>query len=143
MTKISISSLSLFAVVLAALVGCGPGNLSSSLTGAVTIDGQPAPEGLSLQFQPTGPGASPSYARTDADGNYVAEFTATRKGILPGTHMIKLLPSEITRAMPKPGEKPAPTPFDKLPRNYYEQIGEVTITDGSNVFDIQLSTQGK
>ncbi len=50
---------SLFASLVMASIGCGNG--LSSLTGTVRVDGQPAPEGVSLEFSPTAAGGAPSY----------------------------------------------------------------------------------
>ena len=73
-----------------ALAGCNSDGLVT-LKGKVTVDGAPAPAGISLQFQPLSEG-SPSYAITDADGNYEAEFSFSKKGIMVGKHRVSFIP---------------------------------------------------
>jgi hypothetical protein len=125
-------------------IGCG--DRLSALSGTVTIDGQPAPKGLSFEFSPTGPGSS-SYAATDANGRYEAAFTFRQKGIQPGEHRVRLIPSEVEIPMPEigPDGKPigvpaGPSLVAKLPRKYYEQIELITVLPGRNTHDIVLST---
>ena len=132
-------------LLLGALVtGCG--DRLSSLRGAVTIDGQPAPKGLSFEFSPVGEGSS-SYASTDGEGRYEAAFTFRRKGIEPGEHLVRLLPSQIEMPMPKIGANGRPvemseqrSPVGKLPREYYERITTIIISPGSNSYDFELTT---
>jgi len=128
--------------------GCSGDDLAT-LTGTVTIDGKPAPEGLSIEFAPIdGPG-SPSSARTDADGNYVAMFTFKKEGIQPGRHRVHLMPSQIERPMPQigPDGKPLPSEadeaiarFGKLPEKYWREIEIITIEPGANTKNIDLKT---
>ena len=128
------------------LCGCGDG--LSSLTGTVTIDGKPAPEGLSLTFQPLESG-SPSYATVDRDGAYEAQFTFKRSGIQAGKHRVHLIPSEVSRPMPVIGDDGKPIAdessdavdrFSNLPEDYYREIEIITIEPGANTKDIKLST---
>ena len=88
----------------AASVGCGSGALPS-LSGTVTIDGNPAPAGVALQFSPTSEGGSPSYAQTDANGNYEAQFSFNKTGIQPGEHSVKLIPGSVETPMPEIGSR--------------------------------------
>ncbi|WDI43763.1 hypothetical protein [Bremerella sp. P1] len=134
------------AIVVFSGVGCSNGGLST-LTGTVTIDGKPAPQGVSLQFSPTGEGASPSFASTDASGKYEAAFTANRKGIMPGEHLVKLIPSSIDLPMPKLGLNgrpigpPPKSPLEDLPNEYYRQIETIQIGPGSNTYDFDLESE--
>jgi hypothetical protein len=126
------------------LVGCD--TRLASLTGTVTIDGHTAPKGLSLEFTPTGQGSS-SYASTDAAGRYEAAFTFRKKGIQPGEHRVRLLPSAVETPMPVIGPNGQPMPertagasLAKLPRRYYEEIEILTVTPGRNEHDIALTS---
>lgn len=132
--------------VLLLAVGCGDG--LSTAEGTVTIDGNPAAEGLSLQFTPVDGGA-PSYGRTDSSGHYVAQFTFNRVGIETGEHSVKLVPGgggADSGQMPvvgADGKVQAPAnPAANLPAEYYEEIQRVTIEPGSNQVDLALETQG-
>lgn len=111
----------------------------------MTIDGSPAPAGLSLQFAAIDVGGSPSYASTDEHGHYEAAFTFKRKGIEPGQHLVRLIPSDFEASMPKigPDGKPEarpPNPLAKLPREYFEKIEEIQVNEGRNVVDFHLKT---
>lgn len=133
---------------LSVLGGCADNGLSS-LTGQVTIDGKPAPAGISLMFQPEDIKGSPSYGQTDANGRYEAAITFKTKGIQPGIHSIQLMPSAVETPMPEIGPDGQPLPskaqeqarqFSKLPRDYYSFIEKVTVEPGANSHDIALKT---
>lgn len=96
------------AVVLLVLVagvagtsGCGP--IPSLVTGTVTINGQPAPAGLLLEFQPRAAGSSPSLGRTDAAGRYELWKTGREQGISPGPCVVRIsvAPASADRGPPK------------------------------------------
>ena len=139
----------LWLLLVLATFATGCGDRLSSLRGAVTIDGQPAPEGLAFEFSPVGKGSS-SYASTDREGRYEAAFTFRRKGIEPGEHLVRLLPSQIEMPMPKIGADGRPvemaeqrSPVGKLPREYYERITTIVISPGSNSYDFELTTESQ
>ena len=99
-----IVALSCLSVCICICVGCGNGDLAS-LKGDVTVDGKPATAGIALEFSPI-EGGSPSYAVTDENGEFVAEFTHQRFGIQPGEHRVKLFPGGGT----KTGRQKMPDP---------------------------------
>jgi len=80
-------------MALLALAGCGRRDIGATVRGRVTIDGRPAPAGLRLDFQPQGPGGSPSTGTTDAAGRYELRFTAAHKGVMPGECRVTLQPA--------------------------------------------------
>lgn len=136
---------------IACLVSLGCGDGLSSLRGTVTIDGKPAREGLGLQFQPIGAG-SPSYATTDKDGNYVAQFTHRASGIQPGKHRVSLvpggggggeqIPDNIDDAMSRRKVDTAEQANRRaqLPQSYYSEITVITVESGSNTINIALES---
>ena len=143
----------LFGVVCCVLLlasGCKNDGLVS-LQGQVTVDGQPAYEGICLQFQPIA-GGSPSYAETDAEGKYEAQFTFKTAGIQPGEHRVSLMPGggggsgeqipdDIVDGKPvggSRGKRNGGRP--KLPDKYYGEITTITVENSSNNIDIALST---
>lgn len=69
--------------------GCGNG--MSSLTGKVTIDGEPV-EGVFVNFDPIleegNTATSPAGGNTDAEGNYTATFSSQTDGIMPGKYLV-------------------------------------------------------
>jgi len=136
----------LAAVVLVAAVGCGGSGLPS-LTGTVSIDGKPAPAGVALQFSPTLEGGSPSYAKTDAEGKYEAQFSFNKTGIQLGEHSVKLIPGSVETPMPEIGPDgrpigpPPKNPMANLPQSYWEEIETIQVTAGSNSHDIVLQSE--
>ncbi len=132
-------------VLVATAAGCGGSGLPS-LTGKVTIDGKPAPAGVAIQFSPTVEG-SPSYAQTDANGNYEAQFSFNKTGIQLGEHSVKLIPGSVEAPMPEIGPDGRPTgpppknPMADLPKAYWEEIEVIQVDPGSNSHDIALMTE--
>ena len=64
--------------------GCGPRGVGATASGILTIDGQPAPAGVRIDFQPAGPKGSPSTGITNDKGSYELWFTPGNKGVMPG-----------------------------------------------------------
>ena len=137
-----------------AVLGCNADGLVT-LKGKVTGDGEPAPAGISFQFQPLSEG-SPSYAITDADGNYEAEFSYSKKGIMVGKHRVSFIPGGGgggDEAMPdnieelgqsnKPVESAAQANRKRpsFPDSYWGEIMQITIENKSNVIDLPLETK--
>jgi hypothetical protein len=133
-------------VCLSFLPGCGNG--LSSLTGVVTVNGKPAPEGIALEFAPVGPGGSSSFASTDSEGRYEASFTFKEKGIQPGEHSVRLVPGggSIQTNMPeigadgKPIQKANADSSAPFPQSYYQEIQRIKVDSGRNNIDIALKT---
>jgi len=133
LTTITLASL------LAVCLGCGPSGMPT-LTGTVTIDGKPAPAGISFQFSPVQPGGSSSFAQTDEQGNYAAQFSMRQEGIQEGTHRVQLMPGFFPPDM-EPNEARRLNPLKKVPKTYYEEVTQVTIEPGSNTLDITLDSK--
>lgn len=125
----------LAAFMLISIVGCGGGNQSdlARVTGTVLVDGQPAPAGVKLEFDPVTQGVRGSTAVTDASGAYEAVYSISRNGVRLGECVVKLAVPEV--APSKPGQKPK-LPF---PEKYYQEIRRVDITGGSNQLDFEIS----
>lgn len=139
-----LTQIAIYSSALLLLTGCG--NDLSTLEGTVLVDGETAPEGLSLQFTPTEPGGSPSYASTDQDGHYEANFSFREQGIQPGRHSVRLVPGGGGQhSMPTIGPDGKPQPASaktaNFPESYYEEIQTVTIEPGSNEIDLDLTTE--
>ncbi|MCZ2340847.1 MAG: hypothetical protein LC104_03520 [Bacteroidales bacterium] len=135
------------AAIIGFLMMTGCGNGLSALNGTVTVDGKPAPAGISLSFIPVD-GGSPSYATTDEKGQYEAMFTFQEKGIQPGRVRVQLVPGEAgNESMPELiDEKPVVKPQaarPTFPKEYYQEITIITVEKGANTIEIPLSTQAK
>ncbi len=128
------------------LSGCG--NDLASLKGTVFIDGQPAPEGVSLGFAPLETGGSPAYAATDSEGRYEAAFSFQETGIQPGKHRVHLVPGGGggSATMPQIGPDGTPVPSASppaLPKEYYQEITTIAVEPGANEIDLQLTSLRK
>ncbi|MDR1384633.1 MAG: hypothetical protein LBJ67_12445 [Planctomycetaceae bacterium] len=91
-----ISSISIVAVLLSIsfipiFTGCGNSDKFGYVSGKVLIDGQPAPEGLIVQFQPLDRNGSPSSSFTDKGGEYELWFSRTVKGVQLGSSTVTVI----------------------------------------------------
>lgn len=135
----------LIILVVAALplwaAGCGPRGVGATCTGTVTIDGKPAPAGIRIDFQPQGPGGSPSMGITDALGKYELRFTATRPGVMPGECLVRVT---VTREMSAQGVPTVPEALKAvvIPDHYGQQSTLTrTVKPGPNQIDIDIDTK--
>ncbi len=126
--------------LVASAVGCGRWDIGATATGLVTIDGQPAPAGIRVDFQPQRPDGSPSMGITDADGRYELCFTAAVKGVMPGDCLVRLSPFY------EMGADGIPTIPDglkdiRIPDAYGRESTLVrTVKPGRNTIDIEVDT---
>lgn len=75
-------------VSLSVCVGCGAsGPEIASVSGKITMDGKPLAN-ASVVFIPED--GRPAGARTDANGNYVLNFTEGRRGAIPGKNSVRI-----------------------------------------------------
>jgi hypothetical protein len=114
------------AITCASLAGCGSGIELGTVTGKVTLNGEPV-EGASVEFQPVESG-SPSYGTTDAWGEYRLMYTADKAGAIPGEHIVRIHAAGT----------PDPNADEQDAEG--EQIGEeqVTVEPGRNSFNFEL-----
>jgi hypothetical protein len=90
--------LCIFLLVLVA--GCG-GSTHGSVSGIVTMDGQPVANAL-VTFQPTGTDPGPgSYGRTNDKGEYSLEIIGGGRGAVVGWHNVMIRPELATPPGPK------------------------------------------
>src|SRR5690606_27047316 len=101
------SSFGLAASVL--LVGCGgtDGPPLGSVSGRVTLDGQPLANAV-VQFQPTGADGTYSAGRTDEDGYYQLRYTRDRYGALIGSHRVSVSTAAPDAEDEQGNPRPAP-----------------------------------
>lgn len=119
--------------------GCGgPGNVGT-VTGTVTLDGQPLPDAL-VTFTPTGEG-SPSAGRTDSNGVYKLMYTREAEGAELGDHTVRI--TTYSQGNPD-GDPPVAATPEKVPSKYNVKTElKVTVTKGSNTHDFPLDGQGE
>jgi hypothetical protein len=123
------------------LAGCdrGPGYPSARLTGRVTLDGQPIPEGK-IMFRPVDRGAGPVVGTTFADGAYIADdvplgkinvqLVATRET----GNMVPLWPNDPQGAQ-------VPEMVDLIPERYKLGI-EIVVEGDDEGLDFELQSDG-
>jgi len=123
-------------VVLAA-AGCGrSGPELGSVTGTVTLDGQPLP-GAVLVFTPAA--GRVSRARTGPDGTYELRYAGNEPGALVGEHKVTI----STRWMDEDVNtgKIVQIP-EKIPAKYNDKSDLVkTVESGSNTIDFAVTSK--
>lgn len=120
------------------LSSCADDGLSE-VYGRVTLDGEPLPDAF-VRFYPQDAGGSTSSTRTDANGEYVMEFSQNQTGVIPGNYIVRIETGDIIddrgdlRSVP-----------ERVPVRYNKQ-SELTCTvteDGPNEFDFDLESEGE
>jgi hypothetical protein len=112
--------------------GCGDPNLAY-VSGKVLIDGQPAPEGLVVQFQPLDKNGSPSSSFTDKNGYYDLWFSKTVKGAQIGNNKVTVIQQQ-SDDMLQQKTLPFLASFNKNTPPTYEVKG------GKQTYDIVIDT---
>lgn len=126
----------------AAAAGCSGPN-AASVTGTVTLDGQPLTTG-NVSFYPDGGSGAPAYGQIDANGRYSLS-TGTDAGLAPGKYIAVVV---ATKDPPQPydatGSEVPPIPI--TPARY----GNVQTSDlrfdvkaGNNDISLALQSPGK
>ena len=123
--------------------GCGRGGVGATAVGVVKIDGQPAPAGIRVDFQPQGEKGSPSMGITDTKGRYELFFTAARKGVMPGECLVRLsiMPEYGGDGIPKTPEALRDL---RIPDTYSRKSTLTrTVKPGHNTIDIEIDTMAQ
>ena len=131
------SVLGLVALLAMLAAGCGGSNLGS-VTGTVTLDGEPLPDAL-VMFNPIA-GGRPSAARTDASGKYELVYDRENMGAEPGEHLV-----EITTEDEVVNEDDTVTNVaEKVPTKYNAESDlRETVELGAQTIDFALDSQGE
>jgi len=136
--------LRLVCCLLPLLAGCSNG--LARLEGTVTIDGEPAPAGLAIEFAAVDAGTS-AYGQTDAQGHYTAAATFQQQGIPPGRYRVRLMPGSGPPAPQRPpgsrsadGRQAKNAAAVSFPEAWYREIEQIEVKPGRNRKDINLST---
>jgi hypothetical protein len=107
--------------------GCGGNPNLSSVTGTVTLDGQPLPEAF-IKFIPTS-GGTTSYGKTDSAGKYEMQFTDDEMGAWMGENRVEIRTGDVQG------------PAELVPITYNDETTlKAEVTGGENVFDFDLES---
>ena len=134
------SSRRILAIVLlvgtAAFNGCGRSEFAS-LTGRVTLDGEPLPTAV-ITF--ISDGGTSGYANVEPDGDYVAK-SGSDEGLKPGKYRISVVafkPEVIT------DRKEAKVPQPITPARYTDPAKsgfEFNLTEAGGTYDLELKSK--
>ena len=106
--------------------GCSDGKQLATVEGTISKNGQPQ-EGIWVRFSPV-VGGRPGNGRTDKNGHYEIQYTATRKGAHVGGN--KVVIGSGGELDSRGNELSAPVELISK---------EVEVTSGSNTFDFELN----
>lgn len=130
------------AIMLLATValGCGRRGMESTVSGTVTVAGEPVPAGLEVEFLPQTPGASPSRGITDASGRYVLWFNAYVAGAMPGDHLVSVTIPRVSNPDGTPGGVAPGFEQIRIPAAYSGPTSPLrqAVQPGRNVIDIDI-----
>ena len=117
------------------VTGCFRGPKLGTVTGTVTLDGEPL-ENAEVVFQPTG--GSPSVATTDSAGQYELEYTKDKPGAVVGTHIVRIT-TQTTSIDESGNEVQIP---QRVPERYnYRSELFREVKPGENKIDFPLETE--
>jgi hypothetical protein len=135
----AISSLRAICLIAAAIATSCSGPNSATVSGTITLDGQPLP-GASVSFYPDGDGKPPASGQTDAQGRYSLS-TGSSAGLAPGKYVAVVV---ATKDPPQPydstGAEVPPIPI--TPAKYGDATKSdlrIEVKPGKN--DIPLALQ--
>ena len=126
------------------LAGCGHGNPLGrvDISGKITLDGKPLPDG-NIRFLPQQSGGVQTGAVIDSGGEYHIEKL---QGLPPGKYRVQIFSSEKPKGAPAVVAAPAglpPPSIERIPPQYNlasTLVVEVPATDSAR-FDFQLQTK--
>ena len=121
------------ALVLLIAAGCGRESENlASVTGTITLDGEPLADAL-VVFAPTS-GGTTAYGRTDESGRYEMMFSDVQKGAWLGENRVQISTGDV-------GAAGGPGKPERVPVTYNRQSGLlVEVVPGENDFDFQLES---
>ena len=119
-------------VLVAGMCGCGGDERLASVSGRVTVNGQPV-EGLTVTFTPLDEESRPSSGTCDGQGHYQAMFTRGQAGATVGRNQV---------SFSAPFDPETRGPAFAIPAEYgAESTREFTVTTGRNThvdFDLEI-----
>lgn len=133
MTRWSITGVLLILSALC-VTGCQDDGIAT-MSGTLLIDGEPAPEGTTLLFDPVGKGFRTSWGECDKNGYYEAQYSLQREGVCVGECTARLQMREDE--LPEEGVELNM----KYPSKYYTEIKTFTVEPGRNKVDFEISSK--
>lgn len=119
-------------VLMFLLVGCGGNPNLSSVTGTITLDGDPLPNAF-VKFVPTS-GGTTSFGKTDAQGRYEMMFSDAEMGAWQGENRIEIRTGDV-------GAGPGEGAKEVVPAVYNVESTLLRVVEpGGNVFDFDLNS---
>jgi hypothetical protein len=87
-------------------------------------------------------GARPAYGKTDSEGKYVLEYTASQTGAVPGEYTVKIRTGD--EAHVSPDGDPVPAVPETVPSKYNSKTTlKFTVVDGQdNEANFDLDSEG-
>ncbi len=132
-----------FCLLQLAIVGCQK-SLPSTVSGTITIDGNPLPEDANttgeVMYYPVAGGAA-AYGTISTGGQYKMQTGGT-KGLQPGEYVVTVRLVEIPPPPPGGYQNAPPNKLISPPKyNDRDQTDlKVEVTEGGNTFDLELTT---
>lgn len=126
-------------LLLPLLAGCGAsadGPELTSVSGTVTLDGQPLPD-ASVVFMPADGGRS-AFAQTDSDGWYELGYTTTGMGTPPGEYIVSISTYREPGEDPDTGQMTPEVP-ETVP-SPYNRPSTLRITVPADEYDFALES---
>ncbi|MEW4565464.1 carboxypeptidase-like regulatory domain-containing protein [Bremerella sp. JC770] len=127
----------LVVLVCLSTLGCsyGSGDGIGSVTGTVTLDGEPLPQ-VMVTFSPSN-GERESYGVTSVSGQYQLRYTSRELGARTGEHQVRISPMGV-----EPREPVARAKDDSvLPSHYYGKDFLIRkVTPGNNQINLELTS---
>jgi hypothetical protein len=133
--------------------GCSDGKIATEqVTGTITYDGSPL-DGATVNFSPKTEGqGSPSYAMTDASGNYKLQTLLGNPdaGTTPGEYIVTVQKTEKIQSpssdLSGPSAPPAPVkkPKSLIPELYGTTLKSpltATVNKGKNTINFELKSK--
>lgn len=118
-------------------LGCGPadGLHLATVTGTVTLEGQPVPEAV-VMFTPEAGGGSSGV--TDVDGRFQLTYNSDRQGAVVGKHQVRISTARTSIGEEEDGTSKPATP-EVIPVNYNVRSELVyDVVPGPNEIDFAL-----
>lgn len=129
----------LIVIAFGGAVGCGGRGNTGTVSGVVTLNGDPLARAR-IRFQPETRGA-PSSGFTDDVGRYELRFSRSAAGAVVGDHRVEI---STFRAANPDADPPMPALAEQLPPKY-NAVSELraVVMPGSNTIDFSLEASGK